>query len=146
MSENESNKIIDELINLELQKSKIKYSFFSKLTPVIIGFLGLLVSLKSEDNQSEISELFFFLTILQLGLCVLCSVGVQYSELHYANKTILDYKEKATNYIQEKAENKSIYVTTKISKFYLFVEKLTIFFLILSILCLITYSYVLIFC
>tara|TARA_A200000113_G_C8717917_1_gene307331 strand:- start:71 stop:511 length:441 start_codon:yes stop_codon:yes gene_type:complete len=146
MNEKESKKLIDELIDLELQKSKIKYSFFSKLTPIIIGFLGLLVSLKGEDNQTKLSELFFFLTILQLGLCVLCSVAVLYSELHYANQTILDYKEKATNYIRGKSESKSIYVTTKVSKFYSFVEKLTIAFLILSILCLIIYSYVLNFC
>lgn len=142
MTEQESIKIIDELVNLELEKSKIKYSFFSKLTPIILGFLGLLVSLKSKDNLSEVSELFFFLTVLLLGLCVLCSVGVQYSELHYANESIVDYKNKATEYIQGKTESKSIYVTTKVSKFYSFVEKLTIVFLILSILCLIVYSYV----
>lgn len=146
ITEQESKKIIDELVNLELEKSKIKYSFFSKLTTIILGFLGLLVSLKSEDNFSEFSELFFFLTILLLGLCVLCSVGVQYSELHYANESIVEYKKKATEYIQDIAKSNSIYVTTKISKFYQFVEKLAIVFLILSILCLIVYSYVLTLC
>ena len=146
MNVNESNKIIDELIDLEVQKRKIKYSFFSKLTPIILGFLGLLVSLKSEDTLSELSEYFFFSTILLLGLCVLCSVGVQYSELHYANESIVDYKKKATEYIQGIAEDKSIYVTTKVSIFYLTIEKLTILFLILSILSVVIYSYVLNFC
>ena len=58
--ENESNKIIDGLIDLESEKSKIKYSFFNKLTPVILGFLGLLVGLKSEDGLTECSEFFSF--------------------------------------------------------------------------------------
>ena len=60
MTEIESKKIIDELISLELQKNKVKYSFHSKLTPIVLGFLGLLVSLKSKDNSSEFSQYVFF--------------------------------------------------------------------------------------
>lgn len=137
------DKIIDELIILESKKSDIKYSFFNKLTPVILGFLGLLVGLKSEDGSKECSEFFFFSTILLLGLCVLCSVAVQYSELHYAKKSVDSYKDESIKYIQEKTESETIYVTAKISTFYVIAEKLTLLFLALSIVSLILYSYVL---
>jgi hypothetical protein len=137
------DKIIDELIILESKKSNIKYSFFSKITPIILGFLGLLVGLKSEDGSTECSEFFFFSTILLLGLCVLCSVAVQYSELHYAKKSVDSYKDESIKYIQGKTESETIYVTTKISAFYIIVEKLTLLFLALSIVSLILYSYVL---
>ena len=100
------NKIIDELISLQSDSIKVKYSFFSKLTPIILGFLGLMVSLKSEGNSSEFSQLFFFLTILLLGLCVLCSVTTLYSEVHYSKKYIENYKDESIKYIEGKSEKK----------------------------------------
>ncbi len=145
MNDKDANKIVDEFIELQSDFIKVKYSFFSKLTPVILGFLGLMVSLKSTDNSSEFSQFFFFLTILLLGLCVLCSVATLYSEVHYSKKYLENYRDEATKYILDKSENKSIYASAKVSKFYLIVEWLTIVFLILSILSLIIYSYALTF-
>jgi len=139
------NKIIDELIELQSDSLKVKYSFFSKLTPVILGFLGLMVSLKSDGNFSEVSQFFFFSTILLLGLCVLCSVATQYSEVHYSKKYVENYKDESIKYIEGKSEKESIYVTSEISIFYSIVEKMTFLFLILSILSLIIYSYALTF-
>ena len=146
LTKEQRDKILNGLIEVEEDKSKTKYAFYSKLTPVILAFLGLLVSLKSGDNLSNSSELFFFSTILLLGLCVLCSVIVQYSELHYAHQKVVDYKKKGIEYVLGKSESKSINVTIKVSPFFSVVEIMTIVFLGLSILSLVIYSYVLTFC
>lgn len=146
LTKEQRDKILNGLIEVEEDKSKTKYAFYSKLTPVILAFLGLLVSLKSGDNLSNSSELFFFSTILLLGLCVLCSVIVQYSELHYVHQKVVDYKKKGIEYVLGKSESKSINVTIKVSPFFSVVEIMTIVFLGLSILSLVIYSYVLTFC
>ena len=146
LTEQDGQKIIDKLVVLQNDSLKVKYAFYNRLTPVILGFLGLMVSLKSADNSSKASQLFFFSTILLLGLCVLCSVIIQYSEFSYSKKYLESYKEESRKLVLGKSENKIAYVGAEISTFFSIVEKLTIVFLILSILSLIIYSYVLNFC
>ncbi|WP_157811509.1 hypothetical protein [Lacinutrix sp. Bg11-31] len=142
----DEKKILDELIILTDKTFSVKYSFFNKLTPVILGFLGLLVSLKSGDNSSKVSSLLFFSTILLLGLCVIFSLAVLYSELHYSKKTLKNYKDAATKHILDGCVEKSINVNVEKTPFYEFCEKMTLISLGLSILSLIIYSCASTFC
>lgn len=146
MTEQDGQKIINELVVLQNDSLKAKYSFYNKLTPVILGFLGLMVSLKSADSSSQVSQWFFFLTISLLGLCVLCSVTIQYSEFSYSKKYLESYKVESRKFVLGTSESSKIYVSAKISRFFSIVEIMTIVFLGLSILSLIIYSYALTFC
>jgi len=140
-----NNKTVDKLVN-ELTDSINKYntSFFSflrNISTLSVGLIGLLIGLKPDEIPNLHAKVFFLISIILIGLCILSSLVAQHYEINYltqANKIRLQNLE---SYIRSPSEN--IMQKSEISKgkVYKISEIVTYFCLILSIVALVFYVY-----
>lgn len=140
-----NNKTVDKLVN-ELTDSINKYntSFFSflrNISTLSVGLIGLLIGLKPDEIPNQNAKVFFLISIILIGLCILASLVAQHYEINYltqANKIRLQNIE---SYIRNPSEN--IMQKSEISKgkVYKISEIVTYSCLILSIVALIFYVY-----
>lgn len=70
---------------LELRHSKY-YSWVKNILTLAIGFLGIIVSLKSDNLQNFYQFIFFTITISTLALGILAGTLVLYCEIDLLNK------------------------------------------------------------
>lgn len=119
----------------------IKYSdgFHKHLTTILVGFVGLLISLSPVENLDQKGRILFLCTVLLLSLCILFSVLTIFGNVILLKKwsrALRDYGEQKLN-IFEKAEEIS-----KIKENWIFVlcEILTLIMLFLGIVTLFLYT------
>lgn len=80
------DKHVDKLIEAqELRHSKY-YTWMKNIITLAIGFLGIIVSLKSDNLQNYYQYIFFVFTISLLVLGILSGTLVLYSEIDLLNK------------------------------------------------------------
>lgn len=80
--DNHVNKLIEAQ---ELRHSKY-YSWIKNIITLAIGFLGIIVSLKSDNLQNFYQYVFFVITISSLALGILAGTLVLYCEIDLLNK------------------------------------------------------------
>ena len=74
------------LTDLKETQDKIdeKYSNFLKtILSLSVGFLGILVSLRSGEPNTFLQKIFFIVTIILLVIGILCSTILLFSEVHF---------------------------------------------------------------
>ncbi len=74
---------IEEIQNLRQQKY---FDWLKNILTIAVAFLGLIISLKSENDQSFYKHIFFSITILLLSIGILFGSIVLYSEVHLLNR------------------------------------------------------------
>jgi len=87
ISKNEKvEKHVDRLIEAqELRHSKY-YSWIKNIITLAIGFLGIIVSLKSDNLQNLYQYIFFVITISTLAIGILAGTLILYSEIDLLNE------------------------------------------------------------
>jgi hypothetical protein len=104
---------MNEYIKTELQQIKKTNEerndkFFSWLRNIIsisVGFLGLLISLKSVKKTDFITSMFFIITIFLIALGILCGVILLYSEIHTLHKLRLSQQKEIQKVLDGKNNN-----------------------------------------
>lgn len=114
------------------------YVFIKTIITLAIGLLGVIVSLKSDIQTSEIKHLFFTTTTILLALGILSGVIILYSEVHILN----DIQELRAKYIRQLIANEKVKYVTFVArkKYYILFEYLFFFSFSLSLISLVIYS------
>lgn len=129
-----------KFIEAQQKSEEVYFSFLRHLTTLCIGFLGLLIGLKPEKLPNNYSELLFFGTISSLSLGILfLSICIFYEtknariEMDVRRQFVIDFIDNPKdNIFQFKQVPKGFRGVFEIISFVL---------LILSILCIIAYTY-----
>lgn len=62
------------------------YAWLKNIITLAIGFLGIIVSLKSDKSENLLQHQFFVFTISSLAIGILCGAIVLYSEIYLLNQ------------------------------------------------------------
>lgn len=119
----------------------IKYSdgFHKHLTTILVGFVGLLISLSPVENLDQKGRILFLCTVLLLSLCILFSVLTIFGNVILLKKwsrTLQDYGEQKLNIFEEAKKISTI----KESWIFVVCEIATLTMLFLGILTLFLYT------
>ncbi len=145
MNNNVVSKLVTEFTGAVDKYNDSFFRFFKNISTLSVGLIGLLIGLKPDVIPNQYAKVFFLLSIILIGLCILFSLIVQHYELNYraqANKIRL---RNITSYIENPSENTMQSADVNKHKFYKFSEKLTFSCFGISILTLIFYVYFLVF-
>lgn len=137
------NIIVDKLVN-EFTEAVEKYNasffgFFKNISTLSVGLIGLLIGLKPDVIPNPISKVFFLLSIILLGLCILFALVVQHYELNYREQANNIRLQNIQSYIKNPSKNKIQKSDTDKKKIYVISEKFTYFCFGISIVSLILY-------
>ncbi len=119
-----------------------KVDFFKGVTVIQTGSLALLISLKSDTPVDYNSHILFLSSLIVISLCVLFSLGVQYSVVYESNVKLRLKKGELTDRLGKLDELPVSGLEMKVSnKLFLFFYWATLFCLTASMIMLICYCY-----
>ena len=101
MNESIKTKLL-EIKETNDQRNEKFFSWLKNLITISVGFLGLLVSLKSENKTDFITSIFFIITISLIALGILCGVILLYSEVHILHNIRLNQQKEIQKVLDEK--------------------------------------------
>jgi hypothetical protein len=132
------NSQLREIPKVDIERRQKFYEWIKNIVSISVVFLGIIISLKSENCISDLKRLFFILSLSTMTLGILLGVIVLYSETHKLNvlrKNILVHT-------QELVDGKSTTAFPKpvIINQYKYVIFFCFFFYIISLISILIYS------
>ena len=126
--------------NREYENSN--FSFFKGITTISVALVGLLIGLKPSSIPNQCAKMLFLTTIILIGLCILCSLIVQFYEVLFYKKKVYAREKILKEYKVSVSDTDFLEVLIiKRFLFFEFFQILTFLFLLLSIITLILYVY-----
>jgi hypothetical protein len=132
------NSQLREIPKIDIERKQKYYDWIKNIVSISIVFLGLIISLKSENCISDLKRLFFILSLSTMTLGILLGLIILYSEIDTLNvlrKNILEHT-------QELVYGKTTTEFPKpvIMNQYKYVIFLCFFFYIVSLISIVIYS------
>lgn len=132
------NSQLREIPKVDIERRQKFYDWIKNIVSISVVFLGIIISLKSENCISDLKRLFFILSLSTMTLGILLGVIVLYSEIHMLNvlrKNILVHT-------QELVDGKSTTALPKpvIINQYKYVIFFCFFFYIISLISIVIYA------
>lgn len=95
-------KHVQKIIDAQDLRNTKYYNWVKNIVTLAIGFLGIIVSLKSDEIQNFYQYLFFVITISSLAMGILAGVMILYSEVDFLNKRKRFEKENLLRILDDK--------------------------------------------
>lgn len=141
----EKRRKVDEHNSILKKKNDSFYSFFKNIATISLGFIALFVSLRSDGAEDECVKIYFFVTTLLFGLCIVFSLVTQLGEVFLYEKLRVRLG-KELQHRQQHPAPKYIRIKLKLKqKIYKLSEIGTYICLLLAIISLLLYVYFLTF-
>lgn len=123
---------------IQTERSEKHTIWLKNLTTISIALFGLIISLKSKGEKTNIESILFIISISSLGLGILFSLASLYAEVNALSRLKKKYEEYLIKYLDGKDENK--YDEIRPAFFYRICGNIYLIFYILSLISLILYS------
>ena len=123
------HKLVDEFTVTVEKYNTSFFGFFKNISTLSVALIGLLIGLKPAVIPNQYAKLFFLLSIILIGLCILFSLIVQHYELNYREQANNIRLRNIQSYILNPSENimqkegvnkKPIYVISEILTYFCF--------------------------
>lgn len=79
------NNQLREISKIDIERKQKFYDWIKNIVSISVVFLGIIISLKSENCISDLKRLFFILSLSTMTLGILLGLIVLYSETHTLN-------------------------------------------------------------
>ena len=127
-----------EIPKIDIERKQKYYDWIKNIVSISIVFLGLIISLKSENYISDLKRLFFILSLSTMTLGIILGLVILYSEIH-----VLSILRK--NILEHTKELLAGKITTEfpknvVMKRYKYVIFFCFFFYIISLISIVIYS------
>jgi hypothetical protein len=133
------NKHFNTLVELANERNLKYYAWLRQILLMASGLIGILVSLKNTKSENSIEHLAFVTTIISLGIGILAGSIVLFSEIKNLEKKKVLYSQHVQKLINGDTKVSGlIYFNT--GKFYQYIEYVSYFSLILSLIGLMVYA------
>lgn len=130
---------IDEIEKIQEKRLDKFYSWIKTLITLSVGLFGILLSFKSDLPLPMVKSLLFAIAILSLGLGILFGLIVLFSEVHILDQLKSSRVKRTIKELDGKATESDFDVISE-SIFYRVSKVLCVFFYIVSLFSLISYS------
>ncbi|MBA6316940.1 hypothetical protein [Cellulophaga baltica] len=137
-------KVVNKWNEAIIARDKAYYTYIRSLSQMLVGLLGILIALRPTSPLECIAKLLFLVSITLIGLTILFSQKLLFSEVKSQELEVKAYHEKLKTISEsDKKVSLEIIEVPKLKNFSNF-EKMTFFCFVTSIIVLIIYTYVLI--
>lgn len=140
MTREELNIRILEIKEIQKEKTEKYYSIIRTILTISVGLLGILISLKSETPLPLYKSILYSLAISSIGLGILFSLIVLFSEVNVLNQIRKKSYDNIINILDGFPRKDVEFESVKPIWIYRISSRLNIFFYLISLVCLTLYS------
>ncbi|MEI7508149.1 MAG: hypothetical protein WCJ62_01650 [Flavobacterium sp.] len=98
--EEKINNQLKEIPNIDIERKEKFYEWIKNIVSISVVFLGIIISLKSDNCISDLKRIFFILSLFSITIGIILGIIILYSEIHSLNllrKNILEHTQELIN-------------------------------------------------
>ncbi len=129
---------LNKIPKIDIERKEKFYEWIKNIVSISVVFLGIIISLKSDNYISDLKRIFFVLSLSTMTFGILLGLIILYSEIHSLNvlrKNILEHTQELMNGNETASSPKNV-----ILKGYNFVLFFCFFFYVISLILIVIYS------